>query len=71
MKRHLLVIVGLALVVALAVGMTACSSAEPGSTHVTVYHGYGYGPGWGYGWGGSSLPPGGVIAGPPIAVPYY
>ena len=71
MKNKLMIVLGLLTLVLLVVTLTGCeSSGYGGVSHVSVHHGYGYGPGWGYGWRGGYYPGGGVIVGPPVAVPY-
>jgi hypothetical protein len=75
MKSPLRFVIALVLVLCAVVIWTGCSSSNGGgtvTTYVGVSHPYGYGPGWGAGWGGY-YPGygGGVVVGPPVAVPYY
>lgn len=78
MKNRMRTLASLLLVVTALLWWTGCTSADGSTTtYVGVSHGYGYGgyggygPGWGYGgWGGYPGYGGGIVVGPPIAVPY-
>lgn len=78
MKNRMRTLASLFLVVTALLWWTGCTSADGSTTtYVGVSHGYGYGgyggygPGWGYGgWGGYPGYGGGIVVGPPIAVPY-
>jgi hypothetical protein len=74
MTRRIRTLAFLVIVITALVGWTGCTSADGTvTTYVGVSHGWGYGgygPGWGFGGWGYPGYGGGVVIGPPMAVPY-